>query len=154
MEECELCGKKIEHAYVIEVEGVELRVCAECAEGKRIIKAPKEEARVSKSNYHHEKIMKIKQEENNYELIDNYGKVIREAREKMQLPLKVLAEMLNEKETLLLRIEEQKTLPSSDLLKKIEKALNVNLKIEQKEDGEVNVQNKSSSASLGEFLPK
>jgi len=35
----------------------------------------------------------------NYELIDNYGKVIREAREKMQLPLKVLAEMLNEKET-------------------------------------------------------
>lgn len=45
----------------------------------------------------------------------------------MRLPLKVLAEMLNEKETLLLRVEQQRTMPSMELAKALEKALGIKL---------------------------
>ncbi|MGC8652221.1 MAG: multiprotein bridging factor aMBF1 [Candidatus Micrarchaeia archaeon] len=150
MEECELCGRKIEHAYVIEVEGVELRVCASCAAGKHIISEPKDSGRPAPGR----KSQEVHRGIDDYELVENYGAVIRAARESMKLPLKVLAEMLNEKETLLLRIEEQKTLPSAELVKKLEKALNIKLYAEQKADAGSHAQSHGSEASMGEFLER
>ncbi|MGC8647620.1 MAG: multiprotein bridging factor aMBF1, partial [Candidatus Micrarchaeia archaeon] len=146
MEECELCGKKIEQAYVIEVEGVELRVCADCAVGKHIIQEPK-----LKKSKKAEKVAK-KDNGSNDQIVENYGSIIREARERMKIPLKVLAEMINEKETLLLRIEEQKTLPSIELTKKLEKALNIKLSAKSQEDEQAHSSRRSEEASLGEFL--
>ncbi|MEM0149472.1 MAG: multiprotein bridging factor aMBF1 [Candidatus Micrarchaeaceae archaeon] len=153
MEECELCGRKIEHAYIIEVEGVELRVCSKCAEGKHIIQEPKAApARPSKGSA--AKFHEGAKSAEDSEIIENYGSLIREARERMGLPLKVLAEMLNEKETLLLRIEEQKTLPSNELEKKLEKALNIKLSAKPQGGDEVHARGGNAGASIGEFLGK
>ncbi|MCL4373813.1 MAG: multiprotein bridging factor aMBF1 [Candidatus Marsarchaeota archaeon] len=152
MEECELCGRKIEHAYVIEVEGVELRVCSDCATGKHIISEPKEAKQQNQAQMRHAQ----KKSSDDYELVDGYGSMIRNAREAMKLPLKVLAEMLNEKETLLLRIEEQKTQPSVELVKKLEKALSIKLHSAEQTNAGASAQRGSASneASIGEFLQK
>ncbi|MEM3876096.1 MAG: helix-turn-helix domain-containing protein, partial [Candidatus Micrarchaeaceae archaeon] len=61
------------------------------------------------------------------QIIDDYGETIRRARESMGLSLKVLAELLNEKESFLARIEKQKTTPNSKLIEKLEKTLNIKL---------------------------
>ncbi|MGC8495746.1 MAG: helix-turn-helix domain-containing protein [Candidatus Micrarchaeia archaeon] len=148
MEECELCGRKIEHAYVIDVEGVELRVCADCAAGKHVIEEPKPQGKKV-----YRKVGTSSEEQKS--VVEGYGSIIRNARERMKIPLKVLAEMINEKETLLLRVEEEHTLPSIELTKKLEKALNIKLAVESSDDeskqsGRVS----STEASLGEFIKK
>ena len=109
MEECELCGAQTKNAYVVNVEDVELRVCAKCAQGKKVLSKPSYKIAA--------KATRPKREEDQ-PLVENYGKVIRAARDRMDLPLKVLAEMLNEKETLLSRVEQQSTLPTMKLMKK------------------------------------
>ena len=59
--------------------------------------------------------------------------MIRKKREELGLPLKVLAERISEKESTMKRVEEQKTLPPPELLKRIEKELGMKLmhKVEQ-----------------------
>ncbi len=120
MEECEICGSKTNDVYIVNVEDVELRVCTKCAKGKKIVSkvvdrknAPKSVAKAAKSEAPL--------------LVENYGTKIHNARESMKLPLKVLAEMINEKETLLLRVEQERTLPPAELVKRLEKALGIKL---------------------------
>ena len=144
MEECELCGAQTKNAYVVNVEDVELRVCAKCAQGKKVLSKPSYKIAA--------KATRPKREEDQ-PLVENYGKVIRAARDRMDLPLKVLAEMLNEKETLLSRVEQQSTLPTMKLMKKLEKALSIRLI-----DAEADVDSGSTSAArksgvtLGDFV--
>jgi uncharacterized protein (TIGR00270 family) len=61
------------------------------------------------------------------ELVENYGEEIRKAREALSLPLKVLAERINEKESTLTRIEKQEMLPSEKTRQKLEKELGIKL---------------------------
>lgn len=146
MEECEICGTKTNDVYIVNVEDVELRVCTKCAKGKKIVSrvserasAPKQFTRVQKNEAP--------------QLVENYGTVIHNAREAMKLPIKVLAEMISEKETLLLRIEQQKTMPSTELTKKLEKALSIKLSdasaTESENTGSIG---RVERATLGDFM--
>jgi len=120
LEECEICGARKNEIYVVNVEDVELRVCSKCAQGKKIIsKASAESPKAKKA--------RAPAKQDVPQLVENYGSVVHNARESMRLPLKVLAEMINEKETLLLRVEQQRTMPSLDLTRKLEKALGIKL---------------------------
>ena len=146
MEECELCGNQMSDVYIVNVEDVEFRVCSKCARGKRVIKIENESK--AKENI---KVKKIRKEAEDLEIAEDYNERIRKSRESMMLPIKVLAEMINEKETLLLRIERRKTIPSMELAKKLEKALNIKLYEETTEAGET-VHSKKINATLGEFI--
>jgi Predicted transcription factor, homolog of eukaryotic MBF1 len=116
MEECELCGKKIDTIYVAEIEGVEFRICTACANGKKIIKIEKEGSALKKVKAIKSKIeMKKNISKDDMELVENYNTIIKNSREQMKIPVKVLAEMLNEKERLLLHIEEGKMKPTTKL---------------------------------------
>jgi putative transcription factor len=149
MEECELCGRPMDVAYVVMVEDVELRVCAKDAKGKKVLRTSEDERARTK----HKTTMPKKEEEQT--LVENFGKVIQKARERMQLPIKVLAEMINEKETLLSRVEKEETLPSVTLTKKLEKALGIKLVEGEPEAKErVSFENRSDKATLGDFLGK
>jgi ribosome-binding protein aMBF1 (putative translation factor) len=78
---------------------------------------------------------------------------MKEARERMKIPIKVLAEMLNEKETLLSRVEQQKTLPPEELRKKLERALGITLQESERSEQKVSMIGRKSQegATLGEF---
>ncbi len=122
--ECEICGAEVDTLYEIEVEGTTMLVCSVCAKGKhltgRVIGANKREDKKSAPQAK-------RNEKEETEVIDNYGEVIRKARENLGLPLKVLAEKISEKESTLERVESQKTLPNDKLISKLEKELGIKL---------------------------
>lgn len=149
MEECELCGRQTKDVYVIDVENVELRACASCAKGKKVIRTELDQP-VQPHGSRNQRPKPVREED--MELVDNYAQVIREAREGMKIPIKVLAEMINEKEHLLLRIEEGKTMPTIELTKKLERALKIKITHEPTEDNVKYKARQSSAPTLGDYV--
>jgi len=145
VEECELCGRKINDVYIVSVEQSDLRVCSSCAKGKKIIYKEVEERKGTPQR------KTIKRADEEVELIDNYGKAIHTARDQMQLPLKVLGEMINEKESHLLKVEEEKTRPSIELTKKIEKALHIKITQQKGDEPKVHTK-KGGGVTMGDFF--
>lgn len=117
----------METIHIVEVEGVELRVCVKCASGKKIIYKADMSIKEKRIVVHNSTSSK---EFEQPELVLDYGMRIKKAREKMKIPTKVLAEMLNEKESFITRIEKEKTVPPDILVTKLEKTLNIKLKEE------------------------
>jgi putative transcription factor len=129
MLECELCGRKIKgKAYIIKIDGAEVLACEECAAGEEIVRVIGVESSEIKSKA--KKEAKVEEEE----IVMDYGERIRKAREELKIPLKVLAERINEKESYLKRIEDQEVLPSEEVARKLEKELGIKLfeKVEEK----------------------
>ncbi len=150
MEDCELCGRQTKNIYVVEVENVELRTCASCAKGKKVIRTELEQVKQSSNN---RRATPKPMKEEDKPLVDDYAKVIRDARVQMKLPIKVLAEMINEKEGLILRVEEERTMPSIELTKKLEKLLKIKLTYEPVQDtNKYNTGKKNSSVTIGDFV--
>ena len=61
------------------------------------------------------------------EIVDNYGWKIKETRRKMGLKQEDLARKINEKQSLLQKIEKEEIIPSEEARKKIERVLNISL---------------------------
>lgn len=146
MEDCELCGRPTEHVYVVDVEGVELRVCPKCAKGKKVVRDESVPAKAPKPG----RVQHAQHAE--LQLVDDYGARIRAGRESMKIPMRVLAEMLNEKETFLSRVEEQKTAPPEALVKKLEKALGIKLLEEPAAEASESARRGKENATLGDFV--
>lgn len=115
MPECEVCGSGRAGKVAI-IEGVRLIVCAECAKFGKEIEMEKREAGKG-----------INEEELIDKLSEDYGKKIRTAREKLGLSPKEIGALLNEKESYIRRLEEEKTTPDEKILKKLEKVLKISL---------------------------
>lgn len=119
MLECEICGKQTNKVYEVTVENTVMLACAACAEGKGVeINFGAENPRKKQASVVH--ATKV-------EIIENYGEVMRKRREEMGLPLRVLAERINVKESTLTRIEKQKALPDEKIRLKLEKELGIKL---------------------------
>ena len=127
MEECELCGREMGIVHVVSIEGAELRVCAKCSAEKKILykEDPSQKALGEKRRVAPQKGKK------DVELVADYGEMIRKKRESLNIPLKVLAEMINEKEHFLARVESQKTTPPDELVNKLERALKISIREEE-----------------------
>jgi putative transcription factor len=147
LEECELCGRRINEVYTISLENTDLRVCSSCSKGKKVLGVEGQAANAKGRSS--TRIVQKKDESET--LIENFGEAIRNARERMQLPLKVFAEMINEKEGYLIRIESERALPSDALVKKLENALHMKLTTVKKDDPKIHSQRKGD-ATLGDFI--
>jgi len=126
--ECEICGKETKKIFIAEIEGIILRVCEECAKSGRILNI------VEKGNKIKERQKPKGKSEEEYELVENYGKLITEAREKMSLSIEELAKKIGEKESLIRKIEREEIRPSDKIIERLEKLLKIKLreKIEAK----------------------
>lgn len=122
MFDCEICGKHTESLYVIDVEGAKLSVCANCSRGKEVIDE------IDGGEKARKQAIVTKMVEPEEELVEGYGGKIRKARESMGIDLKVLGEMINEKHSTLLRVEEERMSPNIKLTEKLEKALGIKLR--------------------------
>ncbi len=60
-------------------------------------------------------------------LVDNYGKLIIESREKINLTREEFAKKINEKESVIKRVEKEEMEPDDKLIDKIEKFLSIKL---------------------------
>lgn len=117
--ECLICGKEAEKLNKALVEGSIVDVCDRCVKfGTKI---------QEREIYYRPIKRKIEFKEPDTEIISHYGKMISKTREDKGLTREEFARRINEKESVVKRIEEEAILPNGQLIKKIESFLGVKL---------------------------
>ncbi|MDP2750425.1 MAG: multiprotein bridging factor aMBF1 [Nanoarchaeota archaeon] len=144
--QCDICGKETQ-LYLTEIEASNLSVCSDCSKfGKVLRKLVSEKREKPKQNV-------IKQEEESVEeVVENYGSIIKNKREKLGLTQKELATKLAEKESLLQKIETESFEPSIALARKIERILGLKLIEEVKEEQINPIKDKNAVLTIGDLI--
>lgn len=125
--ECEVCGKPIFKPLRVAIEGTEMKVCKACAKfGERIKAVPGQRSKLKKKTPQRPK-------EPTTEVVGEYPEIIRQARERKRLTQEQLGNRINEKASVINRLEAGRMSPSIPLAKKLEKALEVTLLEEVRE---------------------
>ena len=132
MPNCELCGQEKELVQA-EIEGIGMFVCRNCARFGQVKESPEVQVKAVKKI-----IKKSTYSEPHLEVTEtiapDYAQKIRKAREKIGLTQEEFAKKINEKESLLHKMETNSFEPSLPLARKLEKLLGIKLieKIEEK----------------------
>lgn len=134
--QCEICGKTINNGIKVKVEGSKMTVCGQCSELGTKIETRQEEKRKSSSTTTKVKPNKKTQKRSSSnsfyeevgELVDDYPKRIRRAREERDLKQDELAQKINEKSSLISKLEKGSKLPEEKVVSKLESFLEINLK--------------------------
>lgn len=119
MPECEICGKKTDELYTVEIERAILQVCKKCSKTGRFIAKVKEKPKPRE--------IIVTNEQPQEELIDNYDKLISKKRKEMNLTQEELAKKINEQLTTIKKIENAQLHPTEKTAKKLEKLFNIKL---------------------------
>ena len=138
---CEVCGRKI-HGVPIraEIEGAKLTVCIECSKHGKIIRGEKIE-RGQKAPKLLSSIPFIQKKKRvqarvgiTQEVMEGYDSKIRQAREKLGFSHEELGKKINEKASVLSKLETGKMTPNNMLVTKLEYALKIKLLVPIKEE--------------------
>ena len=134
---CEVCGRKIhDNPNRVIIEGAKLMVCTECAKhGKTTWEEPPKPkmAPIQRQAFPTQGPIQIKkkviqaQVDTSQEIVEGYDEKIRQAREKLGLSHKELGKKINEKESVLRKIETRKMTPDNILVSKLEHTLRIKL---------------------------
>ncbi|QKQ98800.1 TIGR00270 family protein [Candidatus Nanohaloarchaea archaeon] len=122
MATCQLCGEETDSTTKTKIEGAVLQVCDSCADMGEEVKTSSKKSKQKKK-----KKSKRQRKRNEEVLINDYGQEVKKARESKQLSISELADDLNEKESLLKKIEQQELKPEKSLAQKLEKKFNIEL---------------------------
>jgi putative transcription factor len=129
--QCEICGAEISgNPNRIVIDRSTLDVCKSCA---RFGRAEDKWSPVPRKVVPVERAFTVRRPQHRdhfkdlVEIIPDYGRVIREAREKLGITPDELAATIKEKAALLKKIERQELVPEDDVRKKLERELNVKL---------------------------
>lgn len=159
--DCPICGGIIwGKGQKVLIEGAKITVCQNCAQhGKKII--TKSKSLYSKGSY----VSKLKASPNkenlksrnilepSMEIVLDYAIKIRNARMLKNLTQDEFAQKINEKPSLIRRIESGKTIPTEKLAKKIEKVYQITL-LKKPDQIEINTKKymkKQTGSSLGDI---
>ena len=149
MVQCEMCGAETSDPKTVKVEGAELDVCSECADFGTEVKTQDTSStstkystgssatsgnssssgsgRSSGSSSSGGSRRRQDMFDDMGELAQDYDEIVRQAREKKGLSQADLASELNEKASLIRKIERADTLPSDDVQTKLERNLDIDL---------------------------
>lgn len=136
---CEVCGRKI-HGIPTRtlIEGAKLTVCIECSKHGRIIreeveqKAPKKF--LSPMPFFQRKKPPQAKVDVTQEIVEDYDSKIRQAREKLGLSHEELGKKINEKASVLSKLETRKMTPNNLLVTKLEHVLKIRLLVPIREE--------------------
>lgn len=157
---CEICGREItgSQAKKAVVEDVPMILCPQCftrlsAQGKARLqeenKKPKQQTQVPKPQIPRRPPTSTREE---YEVREDYAKIIKEARERLGWSQQVLANKVRESENTIKRIEAGKLKPSLELARRLEKVLGVKL-LEPVVEEKVNYTGTDEEGlTLGDFI--
>jgi putative transcription factor len=134
---CELCGKETDRTTSVQIEGTILRVCKDCARFGDAVKpgakstGTQAQTIIAVRLENRERRLKTKDVyasgEETIELADDYPHRIREAREQLGWKQEELALKMSEKVSVIQKVERGDIKPNDALIKKFEKALNIQL---------------------------
>ena len=130
---CEICGKKLPGRPVrVKIDGSIMQTCNECSKFGKVQKEPPRPVKPRTPP------SRPRSREPSYEVSEDYNTLIRTARERNNWSREELAQKLNEKTSVINRIESAKMIPDIKLARKIERLLKIQIleKIddEQQED--------------------
>lgn len=150
MSHCELCGKETA-LFKVAIEGTDMFVCSNCAKFGQIKERPKIPAPAAQKIFPQAKSLEPALEVTEV-IVKDYAKKIRQAREKLGLNQEDFAKKINEKESLLQKMETGTFEPSLALARKLEKLLGLKL-IEKFEEKKLSFAKESSEGmTLGDFI--
>ncbi|MDN5357511.1 MAG: multiprotein bridging factor aMBF1 [Candidatus Methanomethylophilaceae archaeon] len=169
---CEMCGKSVPFTKSVMIDGAKLEVCPECARFGDDYKASMSSQSSGRSTgstggsrtvieqrlERREKRMGTKDvyaQAKTVEVVENYGKVVREAREAKGMDLDAFSKFISEKKGTIAKVEANRLVPDDKLVKKIEKALDVKLlETVLSGAGQSTGGNSSGKMTLGDFIKK
>ncbi|MCI4368843.1 MAG: multiprotein-bridging factor 1 family protein [Thermoplasmata archaeon] len=139
-----MCGNDVETTSRVKVEGSVLRLCPDCARFGEAVEAPPAPARASSTgapapigaasrplgrsrSFEERDLFKELPE---MELAEDWGKRIRQAREKLLWSPEEFGKRLNEKKSIILKLESGSFRPPDATIRKIEQLLKVRLRAE------------------------
>lgn len=145
---CDLCGRTTDDLVKSVIEGVPLDACKDCAKFGKVISQPirpgaKEQAR---------RFQNSQKEEKSEMIVEDYAELVKKKREAMGFTQKDFASRLNEKETMIHKIETGSFMPPLPLAKKLEKVLGIKLIEEYSENQELIKPAKREGFTLGDFI--
>jgi len=133
---CEMCGKNVTFVRKVTIEGVSLEVCSECAkfgvESKKEV--PKEQAPrpiIAQRLENREKRSRprdVLEKFDKEDIVEDFAQRIRIARERTGMSQKELAMKINERVTILSKIESAQMRPDEKIIAKLQKELGIVLK--------------------------
>lgn len=156
---CEICGTEIKgQPYKTKIDNSLMVTCKECSRYGKVQQKPQLQGNNKRNknnqnrrtNSNRPYTRKSKEEE--YELVDDYEKTIKQAREKKNLTHKQLGEKIYERESVIANIETGKMVPDNKIAHKLEKALHIKI-IEKIESNEREFQEsrRFKEATLGDI---
>ena len=157
--ECEICGKEVpEHNPIrAKIEGSVMVVCKECSKLGTIQKAPpkpkfRKQTKSKNSNNTKNKNYS-RNDEPTEELIEDFEMAVRKAREAKNWSREDLGKKINERVSVITRIETGKMTPDTKLTKKLEKTLNIKL-LEKVNNVDLNqfINSSSGERTLGNVM--
>jgi putative transcription factor len=151
---CEMCGREVVDSdlYYARIEGSIIKVCELCKGYGEVIKKVK-----IKQVYQDEKrvisLPKLQPEEEEM-VVENYAELIKNAREKKGVKQEDFAKQINEKESLIHKIETSHMEPSIELAKKIQHFLGIRLVEEVKiqDYKSLNPKGKADELTIGDVI--
>lgn len=143
--ECEVCGRTIEKPFYVKIEGSEMRTCDSCSKfGVQI----KRQEQKKQATFKYPQL----REEKTIEYVENYGEAIRNARQRRGLTQEELGKLINEKMSVIARLESEKMVPTAELAKKLEKALDIQLLEELEEEKITGARAPTGELTIGDVI--
>lgn len=150
--QCDMCGKDTNLVIAI-IEGSELRVCNQCAKFGKVIKKLKPESKRKEMKKDAKEIIKEAPKRELIQVINpDYAYIIKTKRESLRLKQEDFAKKINEKLSLIHKVETGSVEPNLALARKIERFLKVKL-IEQYEEEHGKLQKvEIDSLTIGDLI--
>ena len=143
---CEISGKQTDRLYKVKIEGTVMQVAEEFIRYGEFIGEVKKEAPAAR------KRVLSPQEAPEERICDNFAEQIRQKRESLGLTQEDFAKKINEKISVLHKIETGHVEPGINLARKIERFLKIRLVEISESASAAPPQSKSESYTLGDFI--
>lgn len=150
---CELCGKKVGRPKRVKVEGSVLQVCEQCASyGKEVLEKKKTdtEERLNRVNKGRTRSSRGFGDESKT-LVMDFPDKIRKARLENDWTQEELAKNINEKKSVVAKLERSDMRPSDSLREKLEKTLDITL-LEEIEKVSTSTQHQGDGLTIGDLI--
>jgi putative transcription factor len=142
---CEVCGTNKTKLLRASIEGTQMNVCEGCASYGKVLYTPELKPKIRE-------VMVSKTPEIEERVVDNFGAIVKNAREKTGLTQEEFAKKLNERLSIMRAIENREQMPDLKLAAKLEKELGVVLIEEVSDETPVSEKTQSKEVTLGDMI--
>jgi len=149
-----MCGTGAEELFRADVEGAKLNICKKCSKFGKVIERVKTPVFVSAKEAEKKRVEVISrpiETETIFVLVQDYSAKVKNAREQLGMKQEDLGKKINERDSLIHKVETGAIEPNIPLARKLEKFLNIKLVEEHQEDKNLVPKSKKGEVTLGDF---